>query len=111
MHKKSLSRIRWIARITGTLFFLFITPFYVGYGFPLPNASMSFLENLWLVILPIFLVGLALGWKWEKVAGYMITVPIVIGFLSALIAWEDPSVIMALPLIPGVLYLVYGYKK
>jgi hypothetical protein len=56
-------------------------------------------------------LGLILGWKWEKVAGFLITIPILIGFIFSLIIWEDPSFVMVIPLIIGVLYLTYGYKK
>lgn len=111
MDKKRLNQIKWTARISGTLIFLFVFPFYVGYGLPLPDSSMSLLENIWLSIMPFFLTGLLIGWKWEKVAGYLITVPIVLGLIAALIYWEDPSFITFLALIPGILYLIYSYKS
>lgn len=108
---KRLNQIKWTARITGSLIFLFVFPFYIGYGVPLPDSSMTIFENLWLIIIPIFLLGCLIGWKWEKIAGYLLTIPIILGFFVALIVWEDPSFIMAFPLIPGFLYLIYGYKR
>ena len=66
INTKSLERIKWIARITATIMFLFAFPFYIGYGLPLPNSSLSLLENIQLIAMPIVLIGLIVGWKWEK---------------------------------------------
>ncbi|MBN2880721.1 hypothetical protein JXM83_01590 [Candidatus Woesearchaeota archaeon] len=111
MKQKQLNKIKWTARITGTILFLLIFPFYIGYGFPFPNSTLTFFENLWLTIIPIFLIGLIIGWKHEKIAGYLITIPITTGLLVSLITWQDPSPIMAIPLLPGILYLIYVFKK
>lgn len=111
MNPKTLNTIKWLARISGTAIFLFIFPFYIGYGAPLPQAEYSFLENLWLIIMPLFLIGLLLGWKFPKIAGYLITIPIIAGFLVALIVWENITPVMATPLISGFLYLIYAYKN
>ncbi len=109
-NKNHLRIVRWIARISAGMIFLFVTPFYVGYGFPMPNATLSWLENLWLIIIPFFLIGLLLGWKWERVGGFMISIPVLSGFIAALFIREDPSWVMAVPLIPGVLYLISAYS-
>ncbi|MDD2732127.1 MAG: hypothetical protein PHI53_02945 [Candidatus Pacebacteria bacterium] len=111
MEIKSLELIKWIARITGTLMLLFITPFYFGYDLPIPNSSLSFYENLRLIITPIMLIGLIIGWKWERIAGYMICIPIGISLLLALIMMGNPGPIVLLLTIPGALYLYYGYNK
>jgi hypothetical protein len=111
MKAKTLSTIKWTARISGTLLFLLIFPFYLGYGFPIPDATMSLVENTWLLITPLFLVGFIIGWRWEKIAGYLISIPLIIGWLIALITWEDPSIVMTMPFVPGILYLIYSYKK
>jgi hypothetical protein len=91
--------------------FLFAFPFYIGYGFPFPNSSLSLIENIHLMVIPIILIGLIVGWKWEKIAGYMICLPIFIKLLFALIFLENPGSIIILLVIPGSLYLIYGYKK
>ena len=111
INTKSLERIKWIARITATIMFLFAFPFYIGYGLPLPNSSLSLLENIQLIAMPIVLIGLIVGWKWEKIAGYMICIPIFIKLLFALIFMENPGPMIILLAIPGTLYLIYGYKK
>ncbi len=108
---KSLERIKWIARITAIIMFLFAFPFYFGYGLPLPNSSLSLSENIQLIVMPIILFGLIVGWRWEKIAGYMICVPIFIKLFFALIFMENPGPPIILLAIPGILYLIHGYKK
>ena len=111
MTESLLKKIKWAARISALIVFAFIFPFYIGYGVPVPSAVLSFYENVWIVAMPIFLIGLVVGWKWEKIAGYLIIIPILFSFLVSLFLWESVSPIMAAPLIPGLLYLIYGYKK
>ncbi|HRY52684.1 MAG TPA: hypothetical protein P5089_02420 [Candidatus Portnoybacteria bacterium] len=111
MNIVSMNKIKWAARISAVVVFAFIFPFYIGYGIPVPNAALSFFENVWIVIMPLFLIGLIIGWKWEKIGGCLVVAPIIFGFLVSLFLWESTSFIMALPLIPGFLYLIYGYKK
>jgi len=108
---KSLENIKWMARITATIMFLFTFPFYIGYGLPFPNSSLSLIENIHLIVMPIILIGLIVGWKWEKIAGYMICIPIFLKLLLAFIFLENPGPIIILLAIPGSLYLIYGYKK
>lgn len=104
-----LKIVKWTARIIGSLMFLFIVPFYVGYGLPIPRASYTFYENLHLSIIPIMLAGLLIGWKREKIAGFMICIPITIALIYALITWGYPGPIVLMLAIPGGLYLYYGY--
>jgi hypothetical protein len=111
MKTKSLEKIKWIARITATIIILFAFPFYIGYGLPFPNSSLSLIENIHLIVMPIILIGLIVGWKWKKIAGYMICLPIFVKLLFALIFLENPGSIIILLAIPGSLYLIYGYKK
>jgi hypothetical protein len=59
----------------------------------------------------IILFGLIIGWKWEKIADYMICLPIFVKLLFALIFLENPGPIIILLAIPGSLFLIYGYKK
>lgn len=92
------------AVIVSVVLFALVTPFYLGYGNPLPQSDYTVFENLWLTAIPLMLVGLLLGIKWEKLGAYMIIVPISVGFIYSLIVWEDPCLPMVLPLIPGILY-------
>ncbi len=111
MSKKTFNLIKWSARITSLLIFLFIFPFYIGYGLPLPHSSMSIFEITWLIILPIFLISLLIGWKWPKIAGFLIIISILFGFIVGLFFSQNPNLIMALPLIPGILYLISAYNQ
>ncbi|MDD3264005.1 MAG: hypothetical protein PHT94_03870 [Candidatus Nanoarchaeia archaeon] len=111
MNENLLKKIKWSARISGSIIFILFLPFYLGYGIPLPNSSMSFIENIWFIIFPLVLIGLIIGWKKEKVAGFLIIIPTILGSLLSLIFWRDPIIIMYIPLIPAILYLIYVYNK
>lgn len=110
MKKKSLKLLRWLARIIGSLIFLIGLLFYVGYGWPIPSATLSFFENVWLLIFPCMFIGLVWGWFDEKIAGYILTISLGLGFVVSLLTWQDPSIVMVLPLAVGVAYLVYAYS-
>jgi len=88
-------------------------PFYFGYGNPLPfvKDEYSLWENMALFVLPLLFVSLALGWKYPKVAGWLIVVVIAIGFVVGLLTEANLSINLGFPIIPGILYLIEGYKK
>ena len=112
MNKKSLKAIKWTARILALAILIFLVPFYFGYGNPLPFAAdYTFIENLWLTIVPIMMISLAIGWKWPKPAGYIITISIVIGLIAALILEKEFLWPTLVPLAVGVLYLITAYKN
>jgi hypothetical protein len=111
MKSKTLNIIRWTARGMATLFLIAFLPFYFGYGLPLPSSEMSFFENVWMLIMPLFIIGLAIGWKWEKTAGYLITLPIFAGFTISVITAQYPTFVFIFPFITGLLFLIYAYKK
>jgi hypothetical protein len=113
LSKKRNTQIKWTARILSLAILIFGLPFYFGYGNPLPfiNPDYSVWDNIWLTVFPFMFVGLALGWKFEKFGGYLVTVPIVIGFFLGLIVEKDLSIHMFVPLIAGTLYLFSGYSK
>ena len=79
---------------------------------PFVNPDYTFGENFGLTLFPLILIGLALGWKFEKLGGYLVSATIVLGFIVSLIAQEDffPITILV-ALIPGILYLIVAYKK
>ena len=92
---------------------LFGLPFYFGYGNPLPfiNPGYTLWDNVWLSIFPLMFIGLGLGWRYEKIGGYLVTVPILIGLLLGLIVEAELVFHMLIPLLAGVLYLIVGYAK
>jgi hypothetical protein len=106
--------IKWTARILAILLLLFGLPFYFGYGNPLPfiNPDYTLHDNLWLTIFPLMFIGLALGWKNEKIGGYLTVIPLLTGFIvSILIIRTDFTPFMLIPFTVGILYLIVGYKK
>lgn len=92
---------------------IFALPFYFGYGNPLPfaKADYSLWENVALAMMPLVFIGLALGWKYPKVGGWLIIISIAIGLIVGLLTEANIGVNLAVPLIPGILYLIDGYKK
>ena len=105
--------VRWIARISASIVVLFGLPFYFGYGNPLPfvNPIHSIMDNLWLTVFPLMFIGLILGWKFEKIGGYLVVAPITVGLVLNLLIYKELTYYMLIPLVIGVLYLTAGYGK
>jgi len=108
-----LKIIRWVARILGLAILLFGLPFYFGYGNPLPfiNPDYTLWDNMWLSIFPLMFIGMGLGWKYEKISGYLITAPLTLGLILGLTIEGELVVHMFAPLTVGVLYLVSRDRK
>jgi hypothetical protein len=108
-----MKTLKWITRIFTLLVLLFGLLFYFGYGNPLPfiNPSYSLHENLWLTIFPLMFLGLIISWKNEKLGGYLITIPLLIGFIVSIIIKTDFAIHMFIPFILGILNLITGNKK
>ncbi|MBT7902629.1 hypothetical protein HN587_02125 [Candidatus Woesearchaeota archaeon] len=112
--KKYLTIIKWTTRIIAAATLLLGLPFYFGYGNPLPfaNPNNSLFDNLWLFTFPLMFIGLGLGWKWEKIGGYLIVIPItlatIIGFIILKEGLPGP---MFIPMIIGISYLILGYNQ
>ncbi|MFA7710652.1 MAG: hypothetical protein WCY30_06070 [Candidatus Neomarinimicrobiota bacterium] len=113
MKKGKHSIIKWTARILALIVIGFGLPFYFGYGNPLPfiNPEYTIWDNTWLTIFPLMFIGLGLGWKFEKTGGFLVSVPILIGFVIGLIFESDLSLHMIIPLLTGVLYIISGFTK
>ncbi|MFA5129557.1 MAG: hypothetical protein WC477_01405 [Patescibacteria group bacterium] len=108
-----MKAIKWFARILALCILIFALPFYFGYGNPLPFAKpdYSLWENVALSMMPLAFIGLALGWKYPKAGGFLVVIPIIIGFVVGLLTDASFSVNLLTPLIPGILYLIDGYKN
>lgn len=113
LEQTQLTTIKWFARISSLLILLIGLPFYFGYSNPLPfiNPDYTLAENIGLTAVPIILLGLALGWKYEKIGGYMVIFPLVLDFIACLIVKFAFPINMLIALIPGILYLIVGYNK
>lgn len=108
-----MKTIKWITRILALCILIFALPFYFGYGNPLPfaNSNYSLWENVALAMMPLVFIGLALGWRYPRVAGWLIVIAIAIGFIVGLLTEANLSINLAIPIIPGILYLVEGYSR
>ncbi len=113
MNQRKLNVIKRFARIFSLLILLVGIPLYCGYGNPLPFASSEydFFDNLWRTIFPLMFIGLILGWKYEKIGGYLIIIAILTRFVVSIIIEEGISIHLSIPIIIGILYLIVGYKK
>ena len=111
--KEQITVMKWFARISALIILLLGLPFYFGYGNPLPfiNPDYTLAENIGLTAVPIILLGLALGWKYEKLGGYLVSAPLILGFILSLIVKFAFPINMLIALIPGFLYLMVGYNK
>ncbi len=88
-------------------------PFYFGYGNPLPfvDPEYSLWDNLSLTVFPLMFIGLGLGWKYEKLGGYFIVVPVAVLLIAGTIIHSELITFMLVPLIVGILYLILGYRR
>jgi hypothetical protein len=105
--------IKWTARILALCILLFALPFYFGYGNPLPfiNPNYSLWENITLALIPLIFISLALGWKYPKIAGWIIVISIIISLVVGFFTNANLSINLLIPIIPGILYLIGAYKK
>jgi len=112
-YNKDMKIMRWVARIVALFTLVLGLLFYFGYGNPLPfaNPDYSLWDNTVLTMYPLIFIGLALGWKYEKTGGYLVTIPIIVGLWLGLTTEANFTMNMLFSLIPGILYLVVGYKN
>jgi len=113
MDPKALAVLKWTARIIALMMIALGLPFYLGYGNPLPFARPEYtvFDNLWLTAFPLMFIGLAVGWRYEKVGGYLLATAAVIGIATLVAAGKgSPTHVIACAMIGG-LYLLVGYKK
>jgi len=113
LNRKKHNILKWITRILATAIILFGLPFYFGYGNPLPfiNPDYTVWDNVWLTVFPLIFIGLALGWKFEKTGGFLVSIPILIGSVIGVIVGGEIVLHMFVPFFVGVLYLIVGYTK
>ena len=110
-----LSVLRWIARVWGGLYALFLLLFMLAYIInPSGNGSSPTLE-VWigLLFMPVSIsVGMILAWKWERL-GALITIAGLIGFhVTMKISHGKFDFIPLIDsiIIPAVLFLIYWYS-
>lgn len=101
MHKKrTISLIRWIARIVGLLYIAFFLLMLIGEG--MSPAKLTFHEGLGFVFIFIYFVGLILAWKWEGVGGWIA----IGGTIGWAVAIEEYSLLTVIMAAPAILFLI-----
>lgn len=105
--------IKWLPRVLSLGLLLFTLPFYFGYGNPLPfiNPGYSWWENLALSVMPLIFIALALGWKYPKISGFFIVSAMLLVLILGFLGDANLDLSLAVPLIPGSLYLLSGYCR
>ncbi|MBN1916049.1 hypothetical protein JW796_03610 [Candidatus Dojkabacteria bacterium] len=113
LKKRDYKIIKWVTRILATAVIIFGLPFYFGYGNPLPfiKSEYSIWDNVWLTVFLLMFIGLGLGWKFEKIGGFLTSIPILIGFIIGFIVERDLTLHMVIPFLIGVLYIFIGFTK
>ena len=92
---------------------LFGLPFYFGYGNPLPfiNPDYTLWDNIWLTIFPLMFAGLISGLKFPMIGGFLVTIPLLIGFISGFIVEKELVLFMLIPFTVGIFYIIIGVMK
>ena len=105
--------IKWTVRMIALGILIFALPFYFGYGNSLPfiNPDYSLWENVTLTMVPLIFIGLILGWKYPKFGGWLVIIAVVGVFIVGFLTEANLSINLAVPLIPGILFLINGYIK
>lgn len=108
-----MKAVRWTTRILAVSMLLFGLPFYFGYGNPLPFVNPDFTpyDNVWLTIFPFIFIGLGLGIWREKLGGYLIVIPMLVGIFTSMVMGMGFGLHMLAPLAVGFLYLMLGYRS
>jgi prepilin-type N-terminal cleavage/methylation domain-containing protein len=111
MDIKKLSKA---TKIAASFIAVFGILFYFGYGNPLPflNPEYTFFDNLWLFIFPLIFIGLITGLHYERIGGFLVSIPVLTGIvLSLVVSGRLPSIQIFFVLLIGVLYLFIYYNK
>lgn len=102
--------LRWFARIVGMLLAAFVFLLAVGEG--LNPAKLTLEESLMMLGFLATWVGFILGWKWEGIGGVLVIAGLAWHCLFEYVFrgtlflgfW------VALPALPGVLFLIYWWR-
>ena len=121
---RATKRIRWIARIWGTMIVAFTLLMLIGYawnwatgGLADPHAVEDYppIENLPPIFMLLSILGLCIAWRWERLGG-VIAIAFQVAVLAVLLTQrlltQDftrsaiPYILSVIVVIPGMLFLV-----
>lgn len=116
MNKKLLLAIRWIARALAALMAAFIAFMFVGNAAADgvgPLFNMTIRESLMMAAFAAVFVGLILGWKQEKLGGWLAVVGLALFYIFdfAFSGSFPRGPFFPLIALPGILFLLAGYTQ
>ena len=98
--------LRWITRVVGTAFVLFMMFMLLSYTF---GSEQSVPDTSMFVVLFLFVLGVGLTWKWEALGGLILLASSVIFFvLYPHVIWP-PSLYHFVPLV-AFLFLLCWFR-
>ena len=116
MNQKTTRIIRWIARIWASLVAALIAVIFVGHAAEDgigPFFNLTLRDSIMMVAFVTTWAGLILGWKWERLGGYLI-----IGGMAAFYLFDyflsgtfPRGSFFLVIAFPGVLYLLASLTK
>ena len=116
MNQKTVRIIRLVARILATIMATFIAFMLVGNtvsdGIG-PLFELTLRESLMMAVFVVVFLGLILGWKWEKLGGWLVVGGMALFYLLdfAFSGTFPRGPFFALIALPGLLFLFAGYSK
>jgi hypothetical protein len=106
---RTVTIVRWIARLSAAVLFLFWGGFFVEhltewFIAPLPRTPPP---AVWLAQLLHFLIlaGLVIGWRWELAGGLLVIAASVLFFI------DKAPLFIPLTIVPGILFLFCWYAS
>ena len=101
--------VRWVARIVGTLTALLVLVFLLAYA--LGDEGEGGTAGLQAaVFLSIFILSVALAWKWERVGGVLLLINSVVFLIVETRGIWPPTPLTLFP-VCGVLFLVSWFGR
>ena len=102
---RTVTIIRWIARILGVLFIAFFLLMFIGeeLSSKQETSSIAVRELIGLVFDFVYFVGLILAWKWEGLGGLIAA----IGLIAFAVTIPDAAILAyTIMAVPVILFLI-----
>jgi len=116
MNQKIIQIVRWVARVLAALMAAFIAFMFAGNAVTDgigPLFKMTLRELLMMAAFVAVFLGLILGWKREKLGGWLVVVGMVLFYMFdfAFSGNIPRGPFFALIALPGILFMLAGYSK